>query len=78
MDVAQAGGTTLNVGAQEFSLSPATLTAPANTSFSVTLTNNGGIQHNFTIDAPGADPTTGNAQPGGTSSNTFNLPDGTY
>lgn len=75
--LAQAGVTSHNVTASEFSLSPATLSAPANTSFTVTLANSGSLTHNFTIQVAGT-PTTGNVSPGSSASGTFNLPDGTF
>jgi plastocyanin len=69
------GRGSLNVGAREFSLTPSGLTAPADTNFTVSLKNNGGLTHNFTIQGNG---TTGNVTAGGTGNQTFNLPDGTY
>ena len=75
--VARAGGDSLQVVAGEFFFSPGTLTADADTDFTVTLTNNGGILHNFTIDVGGF-PATGNAPGGGTTSETFNLAAGSY
>lgn len=49
-----AAGGTIEIDATEMSFTPAEFTAPANSTFTVTLKNTGAVLHDFTIDKDGS------------------------
>ncbi len=69
-------GTAINLFAVDISFSPKDLTIPANTDVSVTVTNNGVLQHDFVLDEAGVD--SGLLNGGESATVIINLPAGTY
>jgi len=69
-------GTAIDLSAVDISFSPKDLTIPANTDVSVTVTNNGVLQHNFVLDEAGVD--SGLLNGGESATVIINLPAGTY
>lgn len=71
-----AGGPVTSVSGKEFSFDPATLTATADTAFTVEFTNAGTIEHDFTIEGQESDKILVKAGEKGTA--TFTLEAGSY
>ena len=68
-------GETLSVTATEFAFDPNALTASADTDVTISLTDAGTVEHDFTIDEAGVKIA---VKPGETGSATVNLSAGTY
>jgi nitrite reductase (NO-forming) len=66
---------TLTVASKEFLFAPSDLQGPADTDVTVQLTNQGAVEHDWTIKDQDV---TIKALPGQTASATFNLPAGSY
>ncbi|GIV01162.1 MAG: hypothetical protein KatS3mg014_2777 [Actinomycetota bacterium] len=69
------GGQTLSVTATEFKFEPNALQAPAGTDVTISVTDAGTIEHDFTIDEAGLKIA---VKPGETKTGTVNLEAGTY
>lgn len=69
------GGAALEVTGNEYSFDPVELSAPADTDVSLTLRNEGGLEHDWSIQGQDVRIV---AEPGQTGTGTFNLPPGTY
>lgn len=69
------GGQTLSVTATEFTFDPDALQAPAGTDVTISVTDAGTIEHDFTLDEAGLKIA---VKPGETRSGTINLEAGTY
>jgi uncharacterized cupredoxin-like copper-binding protein len=69
-------GSAIDMSAVDISFSPKDLTIPANTDVSVTVTNNGVLQHNFVLDEAGVD--SGLLNGGESATVIISLPAGTY
>ncbi|HEU0165554.1 MAG TPA: cupredoxin domain-containing protein, partial [Thermomicrobiales bacterium] len=69
-------GTPFSVSTVDLAFAPKTLTIPANTNVTITITNKGVLQHDFTIDAAKVQSKLLNG--GDSDTVTVNLPAGTY
>lgn len=70
------GGDAISLTGTEFEFDPSSFTAPADTAFTVELTNEGTVEHDFTVDGFEDDKVV--AAPGDSASGEFTLGAGTY